>query len=766
MQSAGSRSLACALLYLAGTVWVQTLSELPSPWAALLLFPLAAGACRWVFLRWMFVPVLAIVAAVLRAHIALGGGLPPEWEGDDLVAEGVVASIPQSTAGGVLRFRFAVSSLYRDGRRADGPGSVLLSWYEPPPGAPSAGEHWRLVVRLKRPRGVSNPGAFDYETYLYRQGLRATGYVRGNTGQQRLAPASPWSLLVIRAQLARAIENSVQDPSAPLLAALAVGSRSNISAQQWEVLRRTGTSHLLAISGLHVGLAASMGFLLGGGLWRLSVHGLLWRPARHAAAITSLVAALAYAALAGFAVPTQRALIMVAVLMAALLACRTVTPSHVFALALIGVLVLDPLAVLDPGFWLSFVAVGVILICLATRPGSRRRWLWLRVQWVLTLVLAPFVLGFFGQVSLASPVANVIAIPVVAFGVVPLVLAGVIAHLSGLDVAGGWSWQAAGWLLSLLWPVLEKISSVEFSAWRSGTPSPVAMTAAVVGMTLILMPRGSPARWLAPIWLLPLILPPGRLPQEAFSVTVLDVGQGLSVVVETREHVLVYDTGARFRSGNDMGRMVVLPYLRQRGYRRVDTLVISHGDNDHIGGSRSVLDAIPVAYRRSSVPGRIPGARPCIAGERWVWDGVVFSFLHPAAAAPPPHNNSSCVLQITAPGGTALLTGDIEASAEHELLQRRAGRLTADLLLVPHQGSRTSSSPAFLDAVAPGLAVVSAGYHNQYGHPHKEIVARYRQRDIRIFNTALSGAVRIVFDQKGPRISEYRRDTRRYWMDE
>ncbi len=777
METVGHRLPLFSVFFLCGVCAAQYFPGLPHPLWFLLAIPLAWALWRWRALWPLLALVLGLIWAFTRAAWILHYSLPPALIGQDIWISGRVASLPTATPY-ALQFVFDTETLTSGDRAYPSLGRVRLRWYDQ--GAPpslQAGERWRFKVRLKPPRGYQNPGGFDYEAWLFRQRIRATGYVRDDADNKRLSPAPLIHVDRWRQNIAATIKSSLHSEAAGLLNALAVGVRDGVTLTQWDVLRRTGTAHLLAISGLHVGLAAGLGMLLGAGLWRCSVRLLLWRPAQQAGAVLGLLVAFCYAALAGFSIPTQRALIMIVVLMLACLSRRPVWSAQVLGIALLLVLLWDPLAVLDAGFWLSFTAVAVIFWALLKQQHQTNSiWLrrikrWWQVQWLLWLMLSPLLLALFGQVALTSPLANLIAVPVVAFVVVPLVLTGVACHAVGLTPIAIGTWQWAAEVLMQLWPFLDGLANVELGVWRGAGPSGWTLAAAVLGVMILALPRGMRGRGLGVFLVLPALFPtPAPIADGTFKGTVLDVGQGLAMVVQTRKHTLLYDTGARYRSGFDLGTAVVVPYLRQYAYRhglmgpvQVDTLVISHGDNDHIGGLQSVFASTRVVRRLSSVPQKVPGASACVTGQSWQWDGVRFEVLHPAHAAVPAHNNASCVVKITGRYGSMLLTGDIEAQVEQRLLQHRA-KLRSDVLLVPHQGSQTSSTAEFIAAVQPQLAVVSTGYHNRYGHPHPKVVTRYKQAQIPFYDTAVSGALIVKFDEGGISLDEQREQGRRYWF--
>ncbi len=746
--------------FLAGVLIVYQLTELLPVMlgvAALLAATLLLGQRRW----WLLAGMLGGFGwALLQAHWSLQSQLPREMAGVDQTVIVRVLDLPREEG---RRLRFVAEVQGDSGTPL--PRRLLLSWYRPYPDI-RPGEVWQLRLRLKRPRSFASPGAFDYAGWLFRQGIGASGYVRKSADNQKLHDAA-WSIDLWRLQLSQRIdEMSGVLQEAGLIKALALGIRHDIPQQHWDALIRTGTNHLLAISGLHIGLVAAFGWLLARWLWRLIPSLCLWLPMQRAAALAALLPASLYAALAGFAVPTQRALIMLAVAAIALLLWRRVRPWSVLSTALLLVLLIDPAVVLAPGFWLSFIAVAAI-VALVQRQRKRGWRLLILVQIVLLVALLPVTASFFGRGSLISPLANLLAVPLVSLLVVPMVLAGVM--LLGLsDTVAELLLLAADWLLRLLMVFLTQLSTLSFASWPLQLSTAVALMFAMLAVILWLMPRGVPGRWLLPLFLLPAVtgkaqpqLPPGH-----FQVDVLDVGQGLAVVVTTAEHLLVYDTGARFSRRASAANSVVLPLLRQRGVQRVDMLVISHDDNDHAGGAAVLMREMVVAERRVSTPtsGRAANTVSCRAGDSWAWDGVVFEFLHPANTQAA-DNNRSCVLRIDNGVHAVLLPGDIETPVERLLLETRAAQLPSTLLVAPHHGSLTSSSPAFVKAVAPDWVVFSVGYRNRFGFPRDEVVGRYREQGSQVLRTDSAGTVTLRFGLQPDAVSvrEHARSEDHWW---
>lgn len=722
--------------------------------------PLAAAAWRRPLWLVAFAFVAAVVWTGFRAGLILDESLPPALEGEDLIVAGYIADIPQVTEFG-YRFPYQVIQAVHAGEPVTIPSRVLLS-ARFGDRVPRAGEGWRLRVRLVRPHGFLNPGGYDYEAHLFQHRLRARGSVRAWIEPMLESPVR-YAIDRVRERLGETIRSALPDhPQAGIVVALANGHARGIMPAQWDVLRATGTLHLVAISGLHISLIAGIAFFLCRRLWALPGRTVLWLPAPMTGAIGALLAATAYAALAGFVIPAQRALIMLTVAMAGILLRREILPSQLLAGALFAVLTYDPLSVMAPGFWLSFAAVAVILFAM---HGTEQSW-WRKlgyVQWAIALGLAPLTLWLFQQVSLVGPVANMLAVPVFDLLAVPLVLLGIVLAGPLPEVAAG-LFQAVAWLLGQLWPILDTLARLPATQWWQHQPPAWALFSAMLGVAVLLAPRGWPARWVGVFWLLPLFFtrPPAPAHGELW-FTLLDVGQGLAAVARTENHALVYDTGPRFSASFDAGESVVVPYLRQAGVRRLAKLIVSHGDNDHAGGMHSVLAVVPAGRVESSLPELSALARPCAAGDRWQWDGVLFEYLNPPDGVTSRHNNASCVLKITSRHGSVLLPGDIEARAEHRLVGEFGERLATDVLVAPHHGSKTSSTGEFLRQVRPRHVLFPVGYRNRFHHPHPSVVQRYLALDAERHDSPASGAIELRFTEAGMAIRHARERERRYW---
>lgn len=872
-----------ALAFLLGVVFVQQLSALPAfslttgLLLALILLYLLLNNSKYIsayklqftlICTFIILIILGILYSSFYAKQQLTYRLDEALIAKNLVVSGFISSIPASN-GDVQRFEFVItdlSDLNTDGRQINHtrmhqkmPRKIRLSWYYGKP--VRAGEEWQLEVRLKPPHGFMNPGGFDYEAWLFQHGIDATGYVRKSALNQRqldLPPAFSMAALLapinkIRQSLSQKIETiaastllsnqpgnddksdykSDQSSSFSLIKALAIGDKSSISNQQWRVLANTGTSHLMAISGLHIGLAAFFSYLL---IRRLVPAFVMKRiPAQHIALSGGLLVAVLYALVAGLSIPTQRAIIMLFVLSVMMLLRRNHRPVDALGFALLLVLLLDPLAVLSVGFWFSFSAVAVIFIALnSSSPGANKVttgqkkkglyhsvWFkvsstlkqWIRLQLLITLFLLPLSLFMFQQVSLVSPVANLLLIPYVSFLVVPVVLVAIVCAFVLPDLADV-LFRLAASLLDIIWPLLSYLAALPYALWVRGDIDIIKLLLVTLAMLLLYFSgklsfyiasklqqsnfqqsnqRQSnqqqviqkqaiqqrtvwSLRFVACLLFFPLfIATKATFNTGEYQLTVLDVGQGSAAVIQTQNHVAVFDAGAKFSDKLDAGSSVVLPYLRSQGIQSLDYLIISHGDADHIGGAQVILDTLPeTGVIGQDIENLIASKKQyCVEGDSWHWDGVDFVFLSPAAAGLSQdkirvkryqRNNQSCVLQVSSKAGSVLFTGDIEKRTEQNLLIRYGGQLDSDILLAPHHGSNTSSTAEFIAAVDPEISIFSVGYRNKFNFPNNKVMARYDALDGKLLQTDKSGAVSITLTSKtGLVIEKYREKAQKYW---
>ena len=761
-------AITAAPALLAGVLLVQWMPRLPPYWClGLLLLMAIVLAWRCPHLRWLAYLLCGIAWAAWRGGLAMDARLPKALEGRDFSVTGTIADLPLARTD-ASRFMFRVDQATLDGRRVALRGRLAISWYDGAPALPPC-SRWHLLLRLKRPRGLLDPGGADSERSALEHDIVAAGYVRDDPGNAQLSGAR-WCVDSVRNAVARGIAARVHDPhDAALLQAFSVGDTRGLTQRDWEVARANGVSHLIAISGFHVGVAAVFGVWLAWLAYALWPRLGLWLPRPQAQAAAAWLAAAMYSALAGFGLPTVRTLLMIAVVALARCSRRGSGGGQSLALAMIAILLADPLAVLAAGFWLSFVGVAFLMLCLQSRGRGLRAFLHeLSVgQLVMTVALLPLTLWFFGQASLVGALSNLIAVPLVSFAVVPCALFGML--LLGLcpPLATPVLWLAAR-IAHAQWWLLEQMATWPGAHWYLPAVQPYALLLALPGALWLFLPRGVPLRWLGPLLFLPLLWPPNPPPPDgAFRAWVLDVGQGLSVLLRTRDHALVYDAGARYPSGFDLGEAVVLPSIHALGITRLDMLMISHGDNDHAGGAEAVADAFPRTSRYAGEPSRMRmPMRQCVAGQSWQWDGVRFRVLNPARGEGDRDNDSSCVLLVEGRGGRLLLTGDISSKMEPQVAAA-LGPGPPPVMLVPHHGSKTSSGTDFIAAVQPPTALVSAGWHNRFGHPKPEVMARYAAAGVPVFNTAVQGAIPLDFPADGPprRGTGWRLRRPRYWRE-
>lgn len=766
------------LAFAAGIFWLQQQSRLPESgtlFLCLLLALVLTGALlRWWRRGWWLGALpTALLAGVLwassLASARLDDALAPEWEGREVTVVGVIADLPQQLPHG-QRFLFQRESCETPDARV--PEKLWLGWYGG--GRVGAadlrpGQRWRLTLRLKRPHGHANPHGFDYEAWLFERGIRATGYVRAKPAPV-LLNAMVWSpeLAIERwrwywRQGLQAALPAADYPYAGVIVALALGDQRAIAPELWSVFSRTGVVHLFSVSGLHVTMLAALAAGLFAAFWRRWPALCLRLPARRAGVLAGVLTAAIYSLIAGFGIPAQRTLYMLGVAALALYCGRPLAASRVLALALLLVLLFDPLAVQSAGFWLSFAAVAALLFIAGGRREHERSWRallleWARTQWAATLVTLPLLLWLFQQFSLVSPLSNAFAIPAVSLLLTPLALLATVLPVWPLP-------EVAHALLSVLMAALRWCAA--WPVWQAPAPDWSGVVLALAGVAWLLLPRGFPGRWLGAILILPLLLTPAPRPEHGEAwVEVLDVGQGQAVLIRTQQHALLYDVGPGYAPSADAGQRVLLPYLRSQGVTHLDRVVLSHRDRDHVGGFFSLAAALPIGEIFSSFPVEA-GGEACVRGMRWQWESVDFAFLHPRRediGRVRDGNRISCVLRVTAAGKSLLLPGDVDVRTEAELLADDPAALAADLVLLPHHGSRSSSSPAFVAAVAAREALVSAGYRNPFGHPRPEVVERYRNHGARLWRTDRDGALSLQLGASGVRISAWRQLRQRYWQ--
>jgi len=815
-----------------GVLILHHLPRLPlqlSPWISLgvLLIPTLVAVILLIFYRSYYTRILLFCVigffwAHFQASSLLQNKLPEALIGKNIQLEGYIASLPNESRR-KTRFDFDVVKVLSPSLDHF-PSKLQLSLYKPNRLSLNVGDKWRFTVRVKPPRDFANPGRFAYRKWLLQKGILATGYVR-NKQATVLLEDSVFSYPVqrFRQHLQRRLNNSdIETHLLPFVRALVIGDRSGLSVEDWAVLQKTGTVHLMAISGLHVGLVAAFVFFVTRLVWSWIPAAAAYFAAPRAAAIVAWLFAALYSALAGFALPTQRALIMLSIVLLVVVIKKRVQPTYILSLALLVILVFDSFAVLSVSFWLSFGAVGLIyyFIYTTSRAGMQNRRakfkMWLNLQIVISLGLLPLTIQFFQQAPILSPIANVVAVPVVGFIIVPLsFIACVLLFVH--DGLSAMVFDVIAHIFSWLWAFLHWFSQLSFSTYAFATPSIITLAFALLGLLVFFLPRVFRVRLLGLLCCLPILFPfHEKIQHGEFILTVLDVGQGLSSVIQTAEHSLVFDTGPKYSRAFDTGRAVVIPFLREAGIKRLDRLFVSHADNDHIGGAQSIMSSMVIDEVVTSVPDTIlrsvPGnqvrlmadkpprsttdkirsnvdrqarntadrpirnaldksmrytsenVKRCQRGQSWEWDGVLFEVLHPDKvdyASGLSENDLSCVLLISSHSQRIVLTGDIEQAAEALILQRYKNLQDIDVLVVPHHGSKTSSTPEFVQSLTAKIAIMPVGWRNRFGFPHSSVVKRYQAINSGIFLTSESGA--ITYKSKGKEIHQFHLHNRSYW---
>lgn len=727
-------------------------TTISSPWWLAIAAALAVPACvRWPGRAPWGATLLGALLALSAGRTYLDDRWPADRHGETLEVIGHVASLPERAGSDdtrTLRFEFEPLDPAL-------PRRLRVSWYRTD-ATLRGGECWRMQLRLRTPHGSSNPRGFDYEGWLYRRGVGAVATVRD---ARRCDAARSMPVLRTRQALVDRIDRWLEHhPSRAMAAALAVGDDSGFSDAQWSVFRRTGTTHLVAISGFNIAILAAVAYALVRWTWPLSRRLAARLPAQKAAAIAAACAGLAYGLLAGWDSPAQRAALMLALLLFATLPGRCTDPLRSLACALALMLAGDPAAVLSPGLWLSFAAVAAIFYATTGRVRRAPAWrLALVLQAMLSVLLAPLTLYFFNGAAWLGPIVNLVAVPVLAL-LTPLLLAALAAAMAFGDL-GVRALVLVADALQWLETALAFLASHAPAAWFPAAPPLAALLLALFGAGMLFAPRGWPLRPLAVPCLLALMAPPQAPVRGPFELVALDVGQGLSVLVRTPNHALLYDAGPAFEDGFDAGESVVAPAILDLGRRGIDLLLLSHGDGDHAGG----VDAVRRMVRVEGELGT-PESIACRDGQRWRWDGVDFEILHPGDGDTGSVNDRSCVLRVAGGGFSALLAGDIEQAAEARLLQDHPQRLRADVLVAPHHGSRTSSTEAFVAAVAPRVVIFGAAWRSHFRHPRPEVVARYEAIGARPLTTGVEGAIRIWREADGRVGTEsWRRRAARFW---
>ncbi|QKM61567.1 DNA internalization-related competence protein ComEC/Rec2 [Polynucleobacter arcticus] len=816
---------------MAGGSLLLFLSAVPDHWLLiciiLMLFCMIGVYSNWCFTRRPDVNTICvgfiflILGFAWNAYYAqqrLSNVLPIEYEGKDIILEGRVNTLPQSTPSGA-KFSFEVDQAFSVREKIEAfPPQVYLSWqpaWRNPQDIPVVvpGQRWELKVKIKRPYGSLNPHTFDFERWSFHQDFGASGSVRSgelllekDIGPTEFSLAMEYRRWQLREKIRRLLPRDARYGG--VIAALVMGDQNAIDQEDWRVFNATGIGHLISISGLHVTMLAGFGALVAAFVWRRNTLPLLIPVGKVAAAVGFLTAFI-YAWLAGFQIPAQRTMYMVGVVAFALWSGRNPRSFDIWWWALAFVLLVDPMAPYTPGFWLSFGAVAAILFAmqdseglLGVPTGKELELHWrhrltqalreaCRVQAVVTIALLPLTLYWFYQVSIVSPLANAVAIPVVSYIVTPLAIAGALLP----DFIGRWLLLPAHVTMDYLAIMLAWMANWKWAVTWSNQPAWWAIVLSTIGIVIAIRPgsiQGSATSRAAGLALCTsLFIQPlshVNLANGEFRATVLDIGQGTAVLIETKTKRLLYDTGP-IQGKDNAGQRIILPYLRGRGINHIDRMVISHSDSDHIGGAATLLKEISFESMMGSLPSTNPllanleerkiPAIPCRFGQQWSWDGVDFRIWHPhedtlfEEQQNRKPNEMSCVLEVRNRNTSFWLTGDVEKQGEAEITERLTQIVLNHLkdknliFMAPHHGSKTSSSQELLMALSPDEAFAQNGYRNRYGHPHPTVTARYQGMDIPFYQTPTTGAQIWTFssnpDLKSSEPIFWRRDISRLW---
>ncbi|MGY8869311.1 MAG: DNA internalization-related competence protein ComEC/Rec2 [Pseudomonadales bacterium] len=752
------------IIYIVGFFVIAWLPSLPSLYW-LLCFPIIS-IFSFYYSRKLCFQLLALMAGLAIALVYGHTQLAHRWQPADATsiwkAEGVVDGLVEYK-GKHIKFNLRINEVATEDnvRPQSNPRLIRLSWYRADVQL-KPGDLLELDVKLRPPHSLWNPGGFDYEQWALGRDIDAVGYVKALHSHK---PASSASIDAWRFSSIEWLSKRLSDQPVILstLQALLFGDKSGFVDWQWSLLQNTGTTHLMVVSGLHVGICVVLGWWFGRILAALLFRGKESRIPHHWLSVAvALLVSGGYVALAGFSIPTQRAWVMAAVLLGAQLVMRRPSVWFRWWLSMAIVLTLHPLAMHEIGFWLSFLAVATLLFLVTARQKSTAWLILLKSQWWIFLALSPLMLLFFSQVSISAPFVNILAIPFLSlllFVMIPAML---------LEAVGvGWGLDIVSVLVQLLWDGLTWVNGLSDS-WvvNIQQPSFIVILFAGLGAVMVLQPVSIKLKVLGVMCWLPMFIPPqnsvllGRM-----SAVVFDVGQGTAVLIRTHGHTLLYDTGAAYPNGHTAFERSVVPYLQLQGVDFLDKLVVSHDDNDHAGGVSKVVELMRIGVIESGMPDAINvSAQRCQAGVRWQWDGVEFRYIHPEPRLAATDNDRSCVLEVRSKTCGLLITGDASVRIEEQVLTYVEATRPVNWLVAGHHGSRTSTGVAFLEAFQPENALISAGFLNRYGHPHEDVVSRIKAVGSQVFRTDQQGA--IILDETTDdecRVQTWRQKEKRYW---
>ncbi len=691
------------------------------------------------------------------SHQIISAQVSDNYLNKPILIQGKISQLPEQTPK-KTKFIFESEKPFK--------ARLKLSWYGDHSKKLNTGDTWQLLVKLKHNNGYQNLGGFDYEKWLFYKQISATGYVRSSESNQYLTPNSKPLIDRLRQDTRQHLQYFLKDLSfGGVINALIIGDRSLITDLHWKLFQSTNTTHLSVISGLHIGLISGLIYLLSAFIWRRCSFCALRIPAQVMGGYFGIAAALIYALIAGFSIPTGRAFIMASVVFISIILRRHHNVWQLYGVALFLTLIYNPVSIFSVGFWLSFYVVAVIIYGVGTHKDKSWLYRLIYIQLLITLATIPLIAWFFSSGSILSPIANLIAIPIFSFITTPVSLIGALLALIGADTLAHFSFEISNQSLVILSYLLEFLQNFSFNQWYYAQSTSVDLILLITAVVITILPKELKLRKISlPILLLILFSPSPKLEQNSALITVLDVGQGLSIVVQTKGHTLLFDTGAAYPSGFNMGESVINPYLRNKKINFLDKIIISHGDNDHIGGLKSVLSKFKTQEILTSVPHKISQpSTNCESSQSWQWDGILFEILNPDQGSNFKSNNASCVLKVSNQNYSVLLTGDIERKAEKYLIKNHASRLLSNVMLAPHHGSKTSSTSAFIRAVSPQTVVISSGFKNRFHHPATITTERYKNNHINIINTSCAGQIDIKLDDKIT-IDQYRKKHQRFYM--
>ena len=724
----------------------------------IIIVPVFIMGCYFIFIK-NIKPGLILLGVSLGLAYAVGFGLLAKSHQLSFIPEnqititGQVSSLP-IIKNGKTRFSFKINNIAENFNVK----TLIVSWYNTEE-IVKAGDFWQFELKLKPIHGYKNPGSFDYSKWLFRQGYDATATVK----KAKLVKDKSYNINSminrLRASTARLIENNFQSPRVQaLIKALTIGDKSQISYEDSQLFKDTGTAHLIAISGLHIGLIAFLGVLFGRLVFLLFTQEKFNRYKFEA--IFAIMFAMFYALLAGFSIPTMRALIMVVTFSIAYALKKNISRWQAWSMALLFVLLIDPMSVLDLGFWFSFGAVAALMFAFTGRKNNNNKLhSFVKAQLIILIGLMPLMVIVFGQINLLTPIANLLVLPLASLLLIPLMFAAFLVYLFSGSM-GLYLFSVVEKVSNVFFIILDYLQQFNFLTVSINSISMLSIIFLMFITFVLLLPKLFRWRYLSLLLLFPIYLnKPSKLIEGDFHVNVLDVGQGLSVVVKTKDHTLIYDTAAKYDTGFNLASTVVIPFLQSQGIKSIDKLILSHKDNDHAGG----INELKEQYQEMQVYDVVGQYKDCKKGLSWQWNKVNFEVLSPFNIKPYLGNNSSCVLKIFSQHGSILLTGDIEDPVEYRLTHQKKNVVQSDVLLVPHHGSRTSSSKEFIKKVSPKIALNSSGYANQFNHPHPLIKKRYIDNKIKFYDTQDKGMIELLFTKEGINLRQYSDVNHHFW---